>query len=229
MVLAKLFTIGVVVFTNDTALDFVGPSSYLELLQPGLQIPTKFYTIGTEVGQYQPERLVPMYASDKYDQAPDHLDILLISGGPGSREVIKNKPFMEYIRDVAENSTNVLSVCTGAEILAKTGLLDNRSATTNKMRFDEIAGEFPAVNWINKARWVVDGKFWTSSGQSAGLDMGYAFIAEKFNTTSADRLARVMEYVPNKDPNNDPFAKNESMIQSTDFDEDNRLMNLQEE
>ncbi|TYZ67637.1 hypothetical protein PybrP1_012758, partial [[Pythium] brassicae (nom. inval.)] len=90
-------------------------------------------------------------------------------------------------------------------ILATTGALDGRKATTNKVMYKVISANHPKVKWQPKARWVVDGKFWTSSGVSAGLDMGHAFVAALTNEKLADCIARDIEIIPNKDPSNDPF------------------------
>lgn len=64
----------------------------------------------------------------------------------------------------------------------------------------------PEVNWIRRARWVTDGNIWTSSGISAGIDMAYAFVEDQYGAKVADDIARVQEYVRNRDPTNDPFA-----------------------
>ncbi|TMW67837.1 hypothetical protein Poli38472_007509 [Pythium oligandrum] len=90
--------------------------------------------------------------------------------------------------------------------MGATGLLDGRNATTNKMEYSKIASEYPSVNWIEHARWVVDGKYWTSSGVSAGLDLGHAYVTAKFGEEAATKIQRTLEYVANKDPSNDPFA-----------------------
>lgn len=62
------------------------------------------------------------------------------------------------------------------------------------------------MNWVPRARWVVDGNLWTSSGISAGIDMMYAFVADQFGEDVASRLADDAEYVRNTDSTNDPFA-----------------------
>ena len=62
------------------------------------------------------------------------------------------------------------------------------------------------VTWIPKARFMNDGNIWTSSGLTAGLDLGYAFIKEVYGTEVAEKAAIVMEYIPSEDPLTDPFA-----------------------
>ncbi|KAG9399875.1 hypothetical protein AC1031_011296 [Aphanomyces cochlioides] len=98
-------------------------------------------------------------------------DVFLIPGGPGTDDVIADPSFMKYINKAVKESTYVLSVCNGADILAATGVLNGRNATTNKVLFKGIAARHPAVHWAHHARWVVDGKYWTSSGVSAGQDL----------------------------------------------------------
>ncbi|TYZ66557.1 hypothetical protein PybrP1_003657, partial [[Pythium] brassicae (nom. inval.)] len=86
------------------------------------------------------ELLVGVVMFDKhmtvsYTDAPTKLDVLLIPGGPGNFDVVKNAGFMKYITTAAEQSKHVLSVCTGGNILATTGALDGRKATTNKVMY----------------------------------------------------------------------------------------------
>lgn len=99
-----------------------------------------------------------------------------------------------------------LSVCTGSALLAKTGLLNNKKATSNKKAFEWVKSINANVLWIEKARWVVDQKYYTSSGVSAGIDMVLGFVAERFGMIEAKKIAENIEYIWNSDPNNDPFA-----------------------
>lgn len=62
------------------------------------------------------------------------------------------------------------------------------------------------VTWVPKARWVADGKAWTSSGITAGIDMMYAFVAEQYGDDVAGAIAKQSEYIRNLDPNDDPFS-----------------------
>ena len=98
-------------------------------------------------------------------------------------------------------------MCTGTALLARTGLLDGRKATTNKASFDWVKTHGPGVDWQPRARWVVDGKYWTSSGVSAGMDMALALIAHVNGAETAKRVATYAEYRWNVDPDDAPFSE----------------------
>ncbi|KAJ1300295.1 hypothetical protein OPQ81_005119 [Rhizoctonia solani] len=104
-------------------------------------------------------------------------DIILVPGGDNCRPGEPSKALAEFIQQQAAGAQYVLSVCTGSWILAALGLLDGKRATTNKFLYNEIKKTTsPSIQWVPKARWVVDGKFWTGSGVTAGQDMGYEFL-----------------------------------------------------
>lgn len=129
----------------------------------------------------------------------DTSGVLLIPGGFGVRALVNDKEYIEQLRLLAEKAPYVLTVCTGSALLAKTGLLNGRNATTNKTVFDWACSNGPEVCWVKRARWVKDGKFYTSSGVSAGLDMIFGFISDKHGADIADALANEIEYVRNPD------------------------------
>lgn len=106
-----------------------------------------------------------------------------------------------------KNIRYVLTVCTGSEILARTSLLDGRRATSNKRVFNEVKAMHPRVEWVAKARWVVDGDVWTSSGVSAGMDLIFAWMAEVWGEEMAQETADRSEYVRNGDAVGDGFAE----------------------
>jgi transcriptional regulator GlxA family with amidase domain len=107
---------------------------------------------------------------------------------------------------LADKSKYCLSVCTGAALLAKTNLLNGKNATTNKKAYQWVCEQNRNVNWIKKARWVIDGKFYTSSGVSAGMDMALGFVSDALGREKAEDIARHIEYFWQDDKNNDPFA-----------------------
>ncbi|KAL4731648.1 hypothetical protein ACLX1H_000625 [Fusarium chlamydosporum] len=141
-----------------------------------------------------------------YDSAPDDIEVLLVPGGFGARSPENVDRVREFVKQRYPKLRYLLTVCTGSAIVAQTGILDGRDATSNKRSFDWVVTQGPNVKWARKARWVVDGNIWTSSGISAGIDMMYAFIADQYGQDIADDTAKGSEYVRNTDPEADPFA-----------------------
>jgi transcriptional regulator GlxA family with amidase domain len=133
-------------------------------------------------------------------------DIVLIPGGIGVRCLVEDSGFLATLDSLLDGADNILTVCNGTALLAHTGRLDGRRATTNKRVFDWVVSQRPAVDWQRKARWVVDGNIYTASGVSAGMDMALGFIADTFGHDIAQGIATIVEYVWSSDPTNDPFA-----------------------
>ena len=119
---------------------------------------------------------------------------------------------MQWIKETSANAERVMAVCTGTVMLGMTGVLDGRKATTNKLDFTKTVPLAPSVKWVKQARWVQDGKFYTSSGVSAGMDMALAVMADLFGMALADRIALGCEYEWQKDPTRDPFAKSAGLV-----------------
>jgi len=136
----------------------------------------------------------------------DKSGVLLIPGGMGTRKSIDDVDFINQIKILSQEALYVLTVCTGSALLAKTGLLKNKNATSNKLAFDWVCKNGDGVNWIKKARWVNDEKYYTSSGVSAGMDMTLGFISDVHGEKTAQDLCKYIEYIWNKDKDDDPFA-----------------------
>jgi len=132
--------------------------------------------------------------------------VLLIPGGMGTRRLVDNVDFIQQLSVLVNKSVYMLTVCTGSALLAKTGLLDGRCATSNKRAFEWVQSVNANVNWVRQARWVVDGNCYTSSGVSAGMDMTLGFISDLFGQLVAKNASDLIEYIWNVDKNFDPFA-----------------------
>jgi putative intracellular protease/amidase len=137
----------------------------------------------------------------------DPYGILLVPGGLGTRTLVNDVNFIGNLAKMAMKSRYCLTVCTGSALLAKTGLLDHKRATSNKQAFEWVKSVNANVSWIGEARWVADQKYYTSSGVSAGIDMALGFVAERFGVDKAQEISERIEYIRNSDSNNDPFAK----------------------
>jgi transcriptional regulator GlxA family with amidase domain len=139
-----------------------------------------------------------------FADAPD-LDVLFVPGGLGSRSP-HIQQHIDYIATTYPSLQYLITVCTGAILAAKSGVLDGKKATTNKNAFAAVKLTGPNTTWIPKARWVVDGNIWTSSGVSAGIDATLAWINHVYGTENATAIANWMEYQAHKDFTWDPFA-----------------------
>lgn len=140
------------------------------------------------------------------------VDLMLIPGGIGTRVEVNNQTILRWIQEMIKKTEIILSVCTGAALLAKAGALDNHRATSNKLAFHWVVEQGPHVIWIKKARWVDDDNVITSSGVAAGIDMSLYVIQKLCGQSVAKKVAYEMEYIWNEDESHDVFAdaKNES-------------------
>ncbi|HUO03911.1 MAG TPA: DJ-1/PfpI family protein [Candidatus Binataceae bacterium] len=200
---------GVVLFEGFELLDVFGPLEAWGML--AMQGQCSVTTVAERAGAVASAQGTKAIADYGFGDCP-HLDVILIPGGIGTRNEVKNQSLLDWLKSRAEKAEVVATVCTGTAILARTGLLDGRSATTNKMVFAWVASLGPDVKWIKEARWVEDGKFATSSGVSAGIDMALALIARLYGKETAEKIAIQMEYDWHRDASWDPFAKIHGLV-----------------
>jgi transcriptional regulator GlxA family with amidase domain len=140
------------------------------------------------------------------------LDFIMVPGGNGTLTELENPVLLDWLTARSGAAEVVMSVCSGSALLARAGLLDGRRATTNKMWFNALIPSGPNVQWVKEARWVEDGKFVTSSGVSAGIDMALAVIAKLRGEEVSRNLAVATEYEWHRDADWDPFAKIHGLV-----------------
>ncbi len=188
-------------FEEFETLDVFGPVEILGRLKDDYRI--KFYSLSG--GNISNSHGVTIF-THALGEIHTGVGVFLIPGGYGTRSEVKNEPLIIAVREIAEWSQYVLTVCTGTALLARTGLLDFKNATTNKIAFDWVVTNGKNVNWIRKARWIVDGKFYTSSGVSAGMDMTLDFLKDLHGIDVARQVAHQIEYEWTEDSTNDRFC-----------------------
>ncbi|KAF9974548.1 hypothetical protein BGZ73_002031 [Actinomortierella ambigua] len=197
--------LGTLVFDDVDLLDIMGPMRIFGEKRNKIDMEVCFIGAVSDdfVTTSQSVRVKPDYS---LDNAP-HLDFFLIPGGFGTRSMVHDQALMAKIKKRAEDATYTLTVCTGAGVLAATGLVDGYRMTTNKLAFAWPESVGPNVNWVKKARFVQDGKFVSSSGVSAGMDMALYVISQLVSEENALEIADYIEYTWHKDADDDPFYK----------------------
>ena len=203
-------------FDNFETLDLFGPVEIFGRIPD-----TKLHYVSLEGGMITNAQGVRIF-TDQADVLPKG-GILVIPGGKGTRILVKDERFLSRLSRIADSAEYVLTVCTGSALLAAAGILHGVRATSNKYAFDWVISTGSA-DWKRKARWVHDGKYYTASGVSAGIDMALGFMADHYGTEAARENAMRAEYLWNEDADNDPFAVRETadtedLVKGTDFAE----------
>ena len=155
----------------------------------------------------------PSVAPDLYrDEAlGQSFTLLMIPGGKGAFELLANpdaaavEALLAWVRAMDKNVRLMTSVCTGAAVLARAGLLDGRRAATNHNAFADVTPFGPKVLWDNVARWVDDDHYVTSAGVSAGTDMAFHLVSRLAGRAVAETAAIGAEYDWRRDPDQPIF------------------------
>ncbi len=195
-------SIGVVLFDGFELLDVFGPLEMFGMYPERFSLRMVAENSGVVASAQGPRSVVDAVFSDAVQY-----DILLVPGGRGTRTEVNNPVLLAWLQAQANGAQFVTSVCTGSAVLAKAGLLNGRRATGNKLNFSFVTSQGPDVDWVKEARWVEDGKFFTSSGVSAGIDMSLALIAKVLGKDAARQTAVWAEYEWHEDAGWDPFAR----------------------
>jgi transcriptional regulator GlxA family with amidase domain len=199
--------VGALVFPGFELLDVFGPLEMFGLLGAEYALTLVAENPGPVRSGQGPSAFADATIGDG-----SNYDILFVPGGPGTRREVGNTRLLDWISRTSECSEFCLTVCTGSALLARAGVLNGRSATTNKMAFAWVMDQGPKVQWVKQARWVEDGKFLTSSGVSAGMDMALGAISVMHGVETAHKVAGWAEYAWNRDRNLDPFAKMRGLL-----------------
>ncbi len=192
--MAKTRTVGILIFDEVEVLDFCGPFEVFAVT--GRQVSAgafDVFTIGKTRDAITARNGLSVNPKYALADAPA-IDLLLIPGGYGTRPLMHDQPLLEWIGQRAAKAELVLSVCTGALLLAKAGLLAGLSATTHHAALDLLCEVAPGTNVRRDARLVDNGRVITSAGVAAGIDMSFHVVARLLGNDVAQAAAEYIEY-----------------------------------
>ncbi|MEZ8826093.1 DJ-1/PfpI family protein [Vibrio sp. 10N.261.55.A7] len=184
--------IGIYIYDQAEVLDFSGP---FEVFSTAKRLGAQDINVFLISENLEPVtarggfKILPDYSLDNHPQ----IDLLVVVGGVHTNEMHKSN-LLNWLTSVAPLASEVASVCTGAFLLAKAGLLKDEKVTTHWEDISELKSAFPNLQVVNDQRWVTSGKFTTSGGISAGIDMSLHLVSKHYGFEQARTVARQMEY-----------------------------------
>lgn len=187
--------LAILLFDDVEVLDFAGPFEVFAVSRDlGSGEPLfDVYTVAAQPGAVIARNGLSVNPTHHFADCPAPA-ILLVPGGRGTRREVDNPAMIAWIKAQAAQAELVLSVCTGALLLARAGVLAGLSATTYHTAFDELAAVDASVTLCPGQRWVDNGRVITSAGVSAGTDMALYVVEKLHGRAQASATARHMEY-----------------------------------
>ncbi|MEK5287127.1 DJ-1/PfpI family protein [Bacillus sp. EU54] len=188
------WSVGIFLFNEVEVLDFAGPFEVFSVTEVNEEKTFTVYTV-SENGEMITARNGLKVQPDYSIENLPPVDILIIPGGLGARKnEIKNEIVIKWIRQQMKEVKLMTSVCTGALLLAKAGLLEGLKATTHWASIEKFKNEFQNVEVIENVKFVDEGHIITSAGISAGINMAFHIVKNLLGVYVAEDTAKRMEY-----------------------------------
>ncbi|HFJ9420325.1 MULTISPECIES: DJ-1/PfpI family protein [Bacillus cereus group] len=188
------WSVGIFLFNEVEVLDFAGPFEVFSITKVHEEKSFTVYTVsqnGEMITARNGLKVKPDYSIE--DLPP--VDILIIPGGKGAREnEVKNDIVINWVRQQMKEVKLMTSVCTGALLLAKAGLLEGLKATTHWASIQTFKKDFPNVEVMENVKFVDEGHIITSAGISAGINMSFHIVKNLLGVEIAEETAKNMEY-----------------------------------
>ena len=191
--------IGILLFDDAEVLDFAGPF--------------EVFSVTSELNNFEPfnvftvaEEQVPIRAVNGLSVNPTYsfnscpkIDILIISGGSGTRAQMENTALLAWIGSIHQHTELTLSICSGSRLLGVLGLLDGKPYCTHHDVYEHMKEIVPNGLPQMDKRFIQSGKLFTSGGISAGIDLSFHIVSQLLGQDTAERTASYMEYDWKKD------------------------------
>jgi len=195
----RTLSLGIYVFDEVEVLDFAGPFEVFSTatrvagrLEPGAPAPFAVTLVADTPRAVRARGGMRVACTASFADHPP-LDVLVVPGGEVTRELERSE-VTAWIQRIAAQASLTASVCTGAFLLARAGLLDGRRVTTHWEDLDDLRRGFPALRVESGTPWIDEGPIVTSAGISAGLDMSLHLVSRLAGEALAERTARQMDY-----------------------------------
>lgn len=189
---ARSRLVAILLFPEVEVLDFAGPFEVFSMAAESTE-PAAFQVVTVAPG--------PILTVGGLRVTPDHdfttcppADVLLLPGGRGSRRAVEDPAILDWVAKQAKTAEIVASICTGALLLGRLGLLDGMRATTHAGALDLLTKIAPQATVIADSRYIDNGRILTSAGISAGIDMSLYLVSRLCGATVAQSVTHDMEY-----------------------------------
>ncbi len=186
--------VAILIYEDAEVLDFSGPFEVFSTAARVADQPGAFdaFLVAEEPGPVAARagyEVVPHYDLSNH---PD-IDLLIVVGGVHEPQMERRR-VIDWISTQSKSAKHVASVCTGAFLLARAGVIHSQTVTTHWEDIDDLKETFPSLDVIDNQRWVDAGSITTSAGISAGIDMSLHLVRTFADASLAERTARKMEY-----------------------------------
>lgn len=186
--------VAIYIFDEVEVLDFCGPFEVFSVTgRKWSEPPFNVYTVAQELRPIAARNQLSVNPRYSFKDCPAP-DILLIPGGYGTRKEILKQDVLNWISEKSKAAELVLSVCTGSLLLGRAGLIDGLTATTHHLAMDELRSAAPATTVDSGRRFIDSGKFITSAGVAAGIDMSFYVVERLLGRECAVETANYIEY-----------------------------------
>jgi transcriptional regulator GlxA family with amidase domain len=191
--------IGMLAFTGCEILDVCGPldifcyTNYmLQQLGKTSRPAYSFEILAEQAGPVATTFGVKIVADRAFADSEGRFDTLIVAGGMGALPARENRAMIDWIDRMSETSRRVASICTGAFLLAESGRLEGCKATTHWHYCERLAQDYPSLEVEPDRIFIRDGRFYTSGGITAGIDLALALVEEDWGGEVANRVARFL-------------------------------------
>ena len=202
----KKINVGILIFDEVEVLDFAGPFevfSRTRLLKGAGSrrsddsAPFNPFTVSIDKKPVTATGGLKIISDYTIKDCPK-IEILIIPGGFGTRTLLNNESLLSWIKSIADQATTTSSVCTGALLLAKAGLLEGKRATTHWGAIEALKSISKDIQVVNNRR-IVNDEIITSAGVSSGIDMAFMLVENLYGEQVASDTAKYIEFHRSKE------------------------------